>query len=271
MRTGFLPALLLLVGCGNLVTVENPDDRSPGDITTGPLSGMDFAYIPSGSFSMGSPTSESNRESNEDQHRVTVGSFELMTTEVTQGMWEEVMGDSIEELRDIANPDWPLRGVGDDYPVYYVSWDDCQAFLYTVNHLDTEYEYRLPTEAEWEYACRAGAATAYYWGGSMSGSYCWYAENSNDSAHPVGQKLPNAWGLYDMSGNVWEWCEDMYTSDYEDCPTNGAAYTGSGSYFVNRGGSWYNNARYCRSAVRFYYSPSSSSYSLGFRLARTAL
>ena len=212
---------------------------------------------------MGSPSSEISRGSDEERHRVTVQSFELMTTEVTQSMWDEVMGE---------NPAHDY-GVGDNYPVYYVNWDDCQDFIDELNYMDPSHTYRLPTEAEWEYACRAGTTTRFNWGDSDSestmGRYCWYTENSNSTTHPVAQKEPNAWGLYDMSGNVWEWCEDKYTSDYYDCPTNGSAYTSSGSDRVLRGGSWYSVARFCRSAFRSISGPGSRSFALGLRVARS--
>lgn len=235
--------------------------------------GMEFVTIPAGSFMMGSPSSESGRGNDEKRHLVTVSSFELMTTEVTQGMWEEVMGHSIQELRDRANPDWPLRGVGDNYPVYYVSWEDCQEFISMLSDLNDGYSYRLPTEAEWEYAARAGTTTRYYWGEDPNetqiGNYAWYDDNSNSRTHPVGQKLPNAWGLHDMSGNVWEWCEDVFTSNYDNCPTDGSAYTGSGSDRVLRGDSWSSFARGCRPANRGYYGPGYRFDILGFRVARS--
>jgi len=229
-------------------------------VSEGPLSGMEFVTIPEGSFQMGSASSELDRESNEKLHRVTVGSFELMTTEVTQVMWEEVMG---------SNPS-NGNGVGSDLPVFNVSWNDCQEFIGKLNDQDDRYIYRLPTEAEWEYACRAGTITAYFWGSIMNGDYCCYEGNSNNSADPCGGKLPNNWGLYDMSGNVWEWCQDAYTSDYDDCPTDGSAFSHPDPDFVIRGGSWYSGARGCRSAYRGIGSPGFRSNILGFRLARTA-
>ena len=223
---------------------------------------MEFISIPSGDFQMGSPSSEHNRFSNESRHSVSVRSFDLMSTEVTQGMWEEVMGSN------------PSHFTGDsNRPVENVSWNDCQDFIDKLNDLDPNHTYRLPTEAEWEYACRAGTSDAYYWGNSSSestmSSYCWYTVNSNSSTHPVGTKTPNSWGLYDMSGNVWEWCQDVYTSDYSDCPTNGRAYSGQGSYRVCRGGCWYSFARYCRSANRYNGSPGYRICGLGLRLARS--
>ena len=242
--------------------------------SSGPVEGMEFISIPSGTFQMGSPSSESNRDSDESRHSVRVSSFELMSTEVTQGMWEDVMG---------TNPSSGC-GVGSNYPVYNVSWNDCQEFIEKLNDLDPNHTYRLPTEAEWEYARRAGTSSAYYWGSSSSEStmkaYCWYSKNANSSSwtsphasssgtQPVGTRQANAWGLYDMSGNVWEWCQDVYTSDYSNCPTDGRAYSGQGSYRVNRGGSWNSYARYCRSANRINYSPGYRRSNLGVRLARS--
>jgi len=241
------------------LSTPEPVDTPPVEVTTLP-DGMEFVSIPSGSFLMGSPAFEADRGCDERQHTVTVESFELMTTEVTQGMWEEVMG---------TNPAHDY-GVGDDYPVYYVTWHDCQDFIDRLNSLDTMHEYRLPSEAEWEYACRAGTTMAYYWGETMRDEYCWCWDNSDGALHPVGRKLPNAWGLYDMSGNVWEWCQDVYTAEYVECPANGAAYIGSGSYRVYRGGGWSLDAQYCRSAFRNVDSPGCSYSSLGFRLARSA-
>ena len=235
--------------------------------------GMEFVSIPYGRFEMGS--SSSDRDTERPVHTVYIDEFEMMTTEVTQGMWEEVMGESIYDLRDAQNSSWELYGVGSDYPVYYVSWKDCQEFVDRLNEMDTGHTYRLPSESEWEYACRAGTTTEYYWGDSSSesvmGQYCWYDESvESGSTHPVAQKLPNAWGLYDMSGNVWEWCEDRWHDDYNGAPNNGSAWTSgsSDSRVVIRGGSWDLDASFCRSARRGisisgFYIPI-----LGFRLSR---
>jgi formylglycine-generating enzyme required for sulfatase activity len=235
-----------------------------------PLPGMRFVVIPSGSFKMGSPSSESERDSNEGPvHTVTMKSFELMTTEVTQGMWKAVMGTSIRDEQRVSGGSEKLPGEGVDYPMYFISWNNCQDFIDRMNSRDARHTYRLPSEAEWEFACRAGTTTAYYWGRSIYGDYCWYSDNSNSTTHPVGQKLPNAWGLYDMSGNVWEWCEDWYHKSYSGAPTDGSAWVSpSGSYRVIRGGGWLDNAGNCRSANRSY-SPGRRYNNLGFRLARS--
>lgn len=251
---------------------------------TGLPSGMVFVSISAGRFQMGSPSSEGAGESDESLHGVYVDGFELMSTEVTQGMWEEIMGTGNDSRRDPADSDWSLSGEGSSYPAYDVSWDDCQEFINRLNDLDSSHNYRLPTEAEWEYACRADTSSAYYWGSSTSErtmkQYCWYYKNArndtwttphaaNNGTQPVGLKQPNAWGLYDMSGNVLEWCQDVYTSDYSNCPVDGSAYTGQGLHRVVRGGSWLNNAMYCRSAKRSSRRPGFRCDFIGFRLARS--
>jgi len=158
-----------------------------------------------------------------------------------------------------------------------VSWNDCQEFIRRLNNKEGVNKYRLPTEAEWEYACRAGSNTAFANGG-ITETGCghdpnldamgWYCGNSGSKTHPVAQKKPNAWGLYDMHGNVWEWCQDWY-GDYPRGHVTDPAGPSSGSLRVNRGGGWSSNAGFCRSAFRDCYSPGFRYGYLGFRLART--
>ena len=237
---------------------------TPDRVLTFP-EGMEFVSIPSGSFEMGSPDSDPESwDIERPVHTVTLNySFELMTTEVTQGMWEEVMGDN------------PSFFTGDlNRPVEKVSWEDCQEFVDAMNDYFPDHEYRLPTESEWDYACRAGTTTRYYWGNdpdhTLIDQYAWYDENSGVTTHPVAQKLPNAWGLYDMNGNVLEWCEDWYHDSYSGAPTNGSAWLyPAGYYRVLRGGSWDYQARYCRSTERYNSSPDDRSFNQGFRLARS--
>lgn len=158
-----------------------------------------FVNIKAGSFMMGSPDSEKGRYSDETQHEVELSQdFEMQTTPVTQALWTEVMGQS------------PSHFKGKSNPVESVSWNDVQEFIGELNKLDPEYTYRLPTEAEWEYACRAGTTTAYHCAEKDLKKYAWFSENSGDKTHPVGKLQPNAWGLYDMMGNVWEWIGDWY-------------------------------------------------------------
>lgn len=246
---------------------------------TGLFEGMEFVTIPSGSFQMGSPSSEVGRVDwmeKETQHLVTLQEFELMTTEVTQGMWEEVMESTVRDMRDSADYDSGLAGVGSNYPMYYVSWEDCQEFVDRLNTLDNSYIYRLPTEAEWEYAVRAGSTTRYYWGDDLGGnqidSYAWYQINSDETTHPVARKSPNAWGLYDMIGNVEEWVEDAYVPYGDNHPTDGSAFTLRQSQFrVMRGGNWEHYACDidCRSASRHDGDSDWRANIVGFRLARS--
>ncbi len=177
------------------------------------------------------------------------------------------MGDSVSLLHVI-------NGSGVNYPMFYVSWYDCQEFINELNSIDTEHIYRLPSESEWEYACRAGTTTRFYWGDSNSesavGNYCWYRFNSSSSTHPVATKLPNAWGLYDMSGNVYEWCEDTWHSSYEGAPTDGSAWVSSGGYSrVRRGGCWKDYTRNCCAAGRSLHIDFYGLNDVGLRLARS--
>jgi formylglycine-generating enzyme required for sulfatase activity len=174
--------------------------------------------------------------------------------EVTQAQWEAVMGNN------------PSRFKGPNRPVEMVSWDDAQAFIAALNRRNDGYVYRLPTEAEWEYACRAGSTGDY--AGKLD-EMGWYEENAGRQTHPVGQKQPNAWGLYDMHGNVSEWCQDSYRL-YPDGVVTDPQGPSSDSNRVIRGGGWGYAAAYCRSAYRYGLSPGYRDLALGFRLVRTA-
>ncbi len=228
--------------------------------------GMDFARIPAGTFAMGSEENDSEQP----VHPVTISrSFYLGTTVVTQGQWKAVMG---------AEP-WKGESYvqeGDAYPAVYVSWEDAQAFIKKLNGQDDASRYRLPSEAEWEYACRAGSTTAYSFGDDASelGEYAWYFENADEVgeeyAHRVGQKRSNAWGLYDMHGNVWEWVEDWF-GDYPSGAVTDPTGPATGSSRVLRGGSFGSTAGSARSAHRSFDPPGIRGYGLGFRLVRMAL
>ncbi len=230
--------------------------------------GMKFVYIKPGSFMMGSPSSELGRYNDETQHRVTLSKgFYMQTTEVTQGQWQAIMG---------SNPSY-FSSCGDNCPVEQVSWDDVQEFIRKLNSR-TGKNYRLPTEAEWEYACRAGSSTAFANGGIREigcehdpnlHAMGWYCGNADYKPHPVGQKQPNAWGLYDMHGNVWEWCSDWY-GDYPSGSVTDPTGPSSGTFRVNRGGCWHFNAQNCRSALRIRLMPGNRFSNLGFRLAAPA-
>ncbi len=166
-----------------------------------------------------------------------------------------------------------MFGMDRNNPAVYISWNDVKVFIQKLNRKEGENKYRLPTEAEWEYACRASSQTAYSFGDSPSnlGSYAWYCTNAKDKgdtyAHAVAQKKANAWGLYDMHGNVWEWCEDWY-GDYPSGSVTDPARTSSGSFRVGRGGSWNSSDSYCRAAFRINFNPSHGYSRLGFRLSR---
>ena len=201
------------------------------------------------------------------QHLVTLDyGFWLGKYEVTQEQWVALMG---------SNPS-QYFGIGDDYPVYCVSWDDIvNDFLVELNSQTAGAPWRLPSESEWEYACRAGTETRFYWGDDLSetqiGSYAVYFLNDPGGTAEVGTKLPNAWGLYDISGNVLEWVEDYWHGNYNGAPTNGSAWLSlTNSNRVLRGGSWVNYPYRCRSADRSYNNPSGAYYgSGGFRLRRS--
>ena len=224
--------------------------------------------IPAGTFTMGSPDSEQGRSSREGpQHSVTLTQdFWLGKYPVTQAQWQAVMGNNPSYFKGAQNP------------VEQVSWDDAQAFITALNAHIRETDqgpatFRLPSEAEWEYACRAGTTTRFYWGDDPNASqidaYAWYIGNGgNATTHPVGQKHPNAWGLYDMSGNVWEWCQDWY-GKYSSGAVTDPTGPHSGSFRVLRGGSWDYDPEYCRSADRFNLTPDIRNYYYGFRVVRT--
>jgi len=244
--------------------------------------------IPPGSFTMGSPDSELGRQYDESpQHRVTIA-YPLWVGkyEVTQAQWLAVMG---------SNPS-NFQGPG-DRPVESVGWEECQTFVETLNSLPGGGGYRLLSESEWEYACRAGTTTAFH-GGEITveagldpvlDGLGWFGRNSGGTTHQVGQKRANAWGLHDMHGNLYEWVEDDWHNSYcaewttvvrpplppvRVCtaphPADGSAWVGKprGSARVLRGGSWYDDAGICRSAIRGWYGPAGRRDDLGFRLAR---
>jgi formylglycine-generating enzyme required for sulfatase activity len=233
--------------------------------------------IPAGEFLMGSPDSELDRSPSESpQHRVSVPSFFMAKYPVTQAQWRVVAAMPKKERE--LNPD-PSRFKGDTRPVEQVSWEEACEFCARLNKY-TKRQYRLPTEAEWEYACRAGTTTPFHFGETISTELANY-HGSGDI--PIGEsrgettpvdhfEFANAWGLCDMHGNVWEWCEDHWRSSYEGASENGSAWLADNADAprVNRGGSWYFNPRYCRSAYRDYYRPTPRNLSVGFRLACVA-
>ncbi len=219
--------------------------------------GMKLVLIQAGSFTMGAPMEEAERQESEVPHQVTINdSYFLGVYEVTQGQYEKVMGNNPSGFKGINNP------------VEKTNWDDAVSFCKKLSELPEEKvskrEYRLPTEEEWEYACRAGSSTSISFGATAKSleSYAWFAENSERKTHPVGMKMPNAWGLYDMHGNVWERCQDLY-ADYPSAVATGPV----GPERVNRGGSWAYPAVYCRAAGRAGWDATSRTNDCGFRIA----
>jgi formylglycine-generating enzyme required for sulfatase activity len=219
--------------------------------------GIEFVWIPPGKFSMGSPSSESERDSDEGPMREVVieKGFWMGKTEVTQAQWDKVMEDNPSEFK------------GGDLPAERVNWVDATEFCRVLSE-KTGQSYALPTEAQWEYACRAGSTTAYSFGDDPAflQDYGWCESNSGEQTHPVAQKLPNPWGLYDMHGNVWEWCQDLYSKDYN--PTKDGKPS-QDVFKVLRGGSWSYGARLCRSANRDHDAPLARAAFDGCRLVRT--
>jgi formylglycine-generating enzyme required for sulfatase activity len=217
---------------------------------------MKLIFVEGGTFQMGA-TSEQGSDAESDEkpvHSVTLDSYYIAETEVTQAQWRAIMGTN------------PSNFSGDNRPVEKVSWDDAQEFCRKLSQL-TGKTYTLPTEAQWEYAARGGKKSkGYKYSGRNSiNDVAWYNDNSRSMTHSVKQKQPNELGLYDMSGNVWEWCSDWY-GDYSSSNQTNPTGPSSGSFRVLRGGSWYDNAGYCRVSSRVSNDPSSRYDIMGFRL-----
>lgn len=256
MAAGLLATLLLSLSpvVQNKVTAQSAastqtnignsrEDTPPKTVTA---HGIRFVLIPSGEFHMGD-------EKEGPVHLVVISKpFYLGIYEITQAQWKAVMGKN------------PSRFKGDDRPVENVSWEDAKKFIRRLNAREGREIYRLPTEAEWEYACRGGTTTEYAGNLEPMG---WYRDNSKKKSQPVGKKQPNPFGLYDMHGNVWEWCSDVYGA-YPNASVTDPTGSRSGWRRVYRGGSWSSNPQSCRSAERFFMSPEISKDNLGFRLAR---
>lgn len=232
--------------------------------------GMRFVYIPPGRFVMGSPPDEIGRNEFEIRHEVVLSrGFFLQVTEVTQAQWQSVMGINPSEYK------------GDDLPVHNVSWSDTQKFIRRLNELEGDTKYRLPSEAEWEYASRAGSQKAFSTGALTVPGLAldplldlvgWYQANAGKNPHKVGARSPNAWNLYDMHGNVWEWCQDWWEGWYGKSFGNGITDPvgpAKGRLKIYRGGSWFAGATYQRSASRMRAKPRLKSPGIGFRVARS--
>ena len=249
------------------------ENATPGATCKEDTTGMEFVYVPGGCFQMGQTEADKAQlikaigkknykkwYANElPRHKVCVNGFWMGKYEVTQAQWENIMGEN------------PSSFKGADRPVEKVSWNDAQEFLQKMNGRG-QGEFRLPSEAEWEYAARAGTQTAYSFGDDPNqlGKYAWYLDNSNQETHPVGQKQPNAFGLYDMHGNVWEWCADTYHKNYNGAPNDGSIWgnLGDKKAKVLRGGSWLNEPSGVRSAYRLRLEPVDQYDDVGIRVVR---
>ncbi|MBK6796333.1 MAG: formylglycine-generating enzyme family protein [Acidobacteria bacterium] len=233
--------------------IKNPSQKPPENYIETLPGGvkLEMVAIPGGEFMMGSNTFEDLQPI----HKVTLKPFYMGKYQVTQKQWEAVMGNN------------PSSSKGDDLPVETVSWDDAKEFCKKLSE-KTGREYRLPSESEWEYAARAGSKGEYCFGDdkSLLPEYAWFDANSGGQTHPVGQKKPNAWGLYDVHGNVWEWCEDLWHDNYKGAPDDGSAWVMDGNYRILRGGSWSGDHDVARAVFRDGIGPDGRGGYLGFRV-----
>ena len=249
---GVLLSLLVIPPCaGSAAWAE----QTAGSTWTEPTTEMTFVWVPAGCFQMGA----NENPSEQPVHRVCLQGFWLGRDEVTQQTYQQLKGHN------------PSFFKGGDRPVEQVSWDDAIAFAAELGQRSGK-PMRLPSEAEWEYACRAGGQHETYCGPGQASDLAWFSGDSATRTHAVGKKQANAWGLRDMSGNVWEWLTDCWHADYTGAPTDGSAWSGTGScpQRVARGGGWFDSMPFLHAAYRNKYEPSSRFAFLGFRLVMKA-
>ncbi|MDR1460833.1 MAG: formylglycine-generating enzyme family protein [Campylobacteraceae bacterium] len=258
----FIVILSIMSGCS-----DTKDNKSTNKTHANSI-GMEFVLIPSGSFVMGADKNAEIGVTHESpRHNVTINrNFYLGKFEVTQEQWTKIMGNNPSKFKNDLNP------------VESVTWYDAKTFISKLNIFENTTKYRLPTEAEWEYAARAISKDKYSFGNDANelAFYAWYYEGNKSSkqllqTHPVGQKQPNKWGLYDMHGNVWEWTEDFYDPEYyTKSPLKDPINRESSLKNITiRGGSWINSAEHLRSTVRYYKAPTAKEDNLGFRVVFT--
>jgi len=233
--------------------------------------GIEFVRIPAGSFLMGSQATDAGHTDDEiPQHEMVIETpFYISRFEITQKQWLAVMEPEADIEDDEANPS---AFKGEDLPVETISWEDAQAFIAKLNDLEDTDVYRLPTEAEWEYACRAGTQTNFFFGDdpTMLKDYAWFDSNSEERTHPVGVKKPNPWNLHDMLGNVYEWCQDWYDEEYyRKDPKNPPEEPYSRPERVARGGYFFSRPRFCRCANRYHFPLDYAYHTIGLRLVKT--
>jgi formylglycine-generating enzyme required for sulfatase activity len=268
-----LQFVVVIMAASSIMLVGNIEAANELGEWTEPLTGMQFVRIPGGCFMMGSPEDEPGRggrgEGEGPLHEVCVDGFWMGKYEVTQAQWQQIMGE---------NPSYHTEEkVGMDpanHPVDTISWDAVQEFILKLNEEAGANVFRLPSEAEWEYACRAGAQTAYSFGDDVKklGEYAWFGENSLGKSHPVGQLKPNAYGLYDIHGNVYEWTADPWHPNYDGAPSDGRVWETEreSSVRMMRSSSWKHPRGEQRCAYRRATSQGSYHQTIGFRLLRVA-
>ena len=253
MYRNIILSLVILIFFVSFAAADQQSTMSPESAS------IELVFVKGGCYDMGD-TFGGGIFGERPVHKVCVDDFSIGKYEVTQGQWKAIMG---------SNPSY-FNNCGDTCPVETVSWNDIREFIKRLNSR-TGKSYRLPTEAEWEYAARSGGKKEKYSGTSSYtdlGNYAWHSSNSGGKTHPVGQKKPNSLGLYDMSGNAWEWCSDWYDKKYYyNSPKDNPKGPSSGDYTALRGGAWDSTPRGIRAAYRGYHSQSSRGYYLGFRLA----
>ena len=271
----FLPlALFLVLACGeqedrrsrrrsdrSREREETAQQETSEEQVWNDRAGLEYVYIQPGDFMMGAvPGDNLAQDREQPRHRVTISrGFMMSRTEVTVRAYRQFCGATGRSMP--SDPSFNRNWSNLDHPIVNVTWHDAAAYCEWAG-------VRLPTEAEWEYACRAGTTTIFYWGDDMDGRYAWYSENSGEQTHDVGQKLPNAWGLYDMSGNAWEWCSHGAESYGGADQVDPRGPPSSGDDRVFRGGSWFLDAWVLRISYRDWCSHGSGVHDFGFRCIR---
>jgi formylglycine-generating enzyme len=251
----FFP-LFVALSCSVVSLANGQVEKVPEGIKISPSTKMQFLKIPAGCFFMGS---DNGFRFEAPAHKVCVDSFYLGTYEVTQKQWS------------IFKDQNRSKFIGENHPVQRVSWNDAKDYLQRLNSAEKTDRYRLPSEAEWEYAARGGTSTQFYWGDEINNDYVWYFGTSDYQSHPVGQKKPNPFGLYDMLGNVWEWVEDWFSNNYfKTSPIQNPKGPTSGRFKVKRGGSQANLISHIKSHTRYRAPVDKRHYINGFRIAFSA-
>lgn len=241
------------------VTRQQPQDQTQFTTITN-FVGIELIQVPAGQFEMGSATVNASNANEAPAHSVTVQSFFLSRHEITQAQWLKVMEKNPSRFQD------PRR------PVEQVTWLDVQSFIEKLNLIERTSKYRLPSEAEWEYAARAGQKSRHFFSDDVAAlpRYAWFGQHDNIGTRPIGQRKPNPWDFFDIYGNVWEWVQDCWHENYQGAPTDSKPWSGGDcSARVLRGGGWDTPTDYVRSAVRGSYSPDLDDAANGFRLARS--